>query len=150
MTTPTEHQFNGLIEDLKVQQAEVLRLRQALFLATVANTDKTWVWQGKGHNNLSSLTCPIVITPEDLITLLSRVRQEGFKIGLNESGNVRDQDWCKGLNRAFANIDRPAIIEHLNAMVVFANRPRRNALPKMAGLFLDLCDRDFDLGELYA
>lgn len=68
---------NGLETELATLRAEVSRLRSEAnrkdcrVVSHRISGGEAWLWQGDGHDHLESLTCPVVIQPEQLRGLVA-------------------------------------------------------------------------------
>lgn len=64
-------------EQHKSHEIEVSYQRRRLEMYAAAESKNYWIWQGDGEDHLESLTCPILIRPEQLRSLIAeRTRAE--------------------------------------------------------------------------
>ena len=62
----SESSYYNTILELQKSLAELKARKFANF-----NNEDCWIWMGDGNDHLESLTCPVVISPSDLMELIS-------------------------------------------------------------------------------
>lgn len=65
--TAAQSRVDGLVEQCKSLEAEVAELRSIKFKRFY--NEECWIYQGDGEDNLGSLVCPVVVSPEKMIEL---------------------------------------------------------------------------------
>lgn len=56
--------------EIELLRDEIEHLRRELVAARDMLRGDYWFWQGDGEDHLESLSCPVVIRPEDLAALI--------------------------------------------------------------------------------
>ena len=62
-----------LKDEIRLKEKELVELRDRVIKQRVLLDKEYWIWQPE-HNHLESLTCPILITPKVLSTLIEDAR----------------------------------------------------------------------------
>jgi hypothetical protein len=75
----SEQEITRLRAEVSRLQSEVAR-KDCRVISKRIDGGEAWIWQGDGEDHLESLTCPVVIRPEQLLAMvesLERVRALG-------------------------------------------------------------------------
>ena len=74
------------------REATIAELHERVRMLTEHNQGNVWLWQGDGEDNLESLTCPILISPKDLL----RLTQSKDREAMEKVGNLLVVDETRG------------------------------------------------------
>jgi hypothetical protein len=65
----------------------------------------TWIWQGDGSDDLKSLTCPIIIMPDQLRQIVDKGKQEPKQIPMKCSCSALFCDWAGDLSNITETVE---------------------------------------------
>lgn len=95
-------------EEIARLRAEVERLTQERETLLRERKGEVWFWQGDGYDHPESLTCPILIQPDNLRELLTVVRAADELLEASGLGVLDQTSTIEALSDALATYRRRA------------------------------------------
>lgn len=76
---PCPHHFHRLVTHCEWQDEQIARLNRELHMFRYYGNNEYWGWQSDGENFLASLTCPILISANDMRDIVNNVNLTSLK-----------------------------------------------------------------------